>query len=215
MKKGVASESTCPIPKPLTEANITNKGGITAEAYKDALTNKAKSYLSVTCNIDAMAQAIRDNGGVVLGLRGENNGTWRSEFPALPKGKDLWAHWLFAGKAKLINGKKYIGVLNSWGRVGDGGWQWIPEEYFKYEWIWEAWTMAYDSQILEKFIFTKVLRRGSTGLDVKMLQTKLGIPADGKFGPATAQAVKEFQAKNNLVADAIVGKLTNVKLNLI
>lgn len=216
VKKGVASESACPLPRPLTEGNITQLKGIPEVAYKDALTNKSKTYLSVTPSIDNVAQAIRDNGGAILLVRGMNNGTWNSAFPKPPTQKtDLWAHWLFAGKAKLINGKKYIGVLNSWGNVGDKGWQWLPEEYFTYPFITECWTMTYDDFLLNKFIFTKTLRKGMKSLDVKMLQTKLEIKADGIFGKDTEKAVKEFQEKNNLVADGIVGKLTNIKLNLI
>ncbi|CAI8202048.1 MAG: Zinc D-Ala-D-Ala carboxypeptidase [Flavobacteriaceae bacterium] len=57
------------------------------------------------------------------------------------------------------------------------------------------------------------MRRGSRGVDVKMLQTKLGLKADGIFGPATEFEVKEFQHKYNLVADGIVGKLTLIALN--
>lgn len=214
LKHGVASESICPLPNPLTEANIINKANITPEAFKDALTNKSKSYLSASPNIDSVAQAIRDNKGAVLFVCGENNGTWTSSLPRPPKQtSDLWAHWLFAGKAKLINGKKHIGVLNSWGNVGDKGWQWLPEEYFNYPLIRECWVMTYDDQLIKKYIFTKTMRRGSRGVDVKMLQTKLGIKADGIFGPATEFEVKEFQHKYNLVADGIVGKLTLIALN--
>jgi peptidoglycan hydrolase-like protein with peptidoglycan-binding domain len=52
------------------------------------------------------------------------------------------------------------------------------------------------------------LRKGSNGSDVKYLQTKLGITADGAFGPKTESAVKTFQQKQGLVADGIVGPLT-------
>ena len=48
----------------------------------------------------------------------------------------------------MVNGKKYIGVLNSWGDgCGNKGWQWISEEYFNticngYNAVWEAWTLV-------------------------------------------------------------------------
>ena len=41
--------------------------------------------------------------------------------------------------------------------------------------------------------------------EVKQLQTLLGLSADGSFGPMTEAKVKEWQAKNGLVADGIVG----------
>ena len=50
-----------------------------------------------------------------------------------------------------------------------------------------------------------LLKKGSTGEDVKRLQTKLGLTADGSFGPGTEAKVKEWQAANGLTADGIVG----------
>ena len=58
-----------------------------------------------------------------------------------------------------------------------------------------------------------VLRRGSRGLEVAELQTRLrasGLPVgvDGDFGPATELAVMRFQAEKRLTADGIVGPAT-------
>ena len=50
-----------------------------------------------------------------------------------------------------------------------------------------------------------LLKNGSKGEDVKQLQTLLGLSADGSFGPMTETKVKEWQSKNGLVADGIVG----------
>jgi putative chitinase len=50
-----------------------------------------------------------------------------------------------------------------------------------------------------------LLRVGSKGDDVKILQEKLGLNADGVFGPATEKAVKNWQAANGLSADGIMG----------
>jgi hypothetical protein len=49
------------------------------------------------------------------------------------------------------------------------------------------------------------LRRRSRGEPVKQLQQKLGLTADGVFGPATEASVREFQRTHNLVPDGIVG----------
>jgi peptidoglycan hydrolase-like protein with peptidoglycan-binding domain len=43
------------------------------------------------------------------------------------------------------------------------------------------------------------------GASVKLLQRKLGIAADGVFGPGTASAVKTFQRAHGLTADGVVG----------
>ena len=63
------------------------------------------------------------------------------------------------------------------------------------------------------FVFTKTLRRGSKGLDVKMLQLRLSIPADGIFGPITHLYTSIYQQNNELVSDGIVGPLTRAVLN--
>jgi putative chitinase len=57
-----------------------------------------------------------------------------------------------------------------------------------------------------------LLKNGSNGEDVKKLQAKLGLAADGIFGPGTEIKVKEWQAANNLTADGIVGDGTWGKL---
>ena len=53
-----------------------------------------------------------------------------------------------------------------------------------------------------------LLKRGSNDDNVKKLQEKLGIEAVGNFGPKTEIAVKEWQSKNGLTADGIVGEAT-------
>jgi len=53
-----------------------------------------------------------------------------------------------------------------------------------------------------------ILKVGSRGEDVKKLQSKLGLSADGVFGPGTEAAVKKWQSSNGLTADGIVGEGT-------
>ena len=52
------------------------------------------------------------------------------------------------------------------------------------------------------------LRRVATGPLVKQLQTKIGIEADGFFGPQTEARVRAFQRDHGLVPDGIVGPKT-------
>ncbi|MCX8074118.1 MAG: N-acetylmuramoyl-L-alanine amidase [Clostridia bacterium] len=58
-----------------------------------------------------------------------------------------------------------------------------------------------------------ILKKGSTGQQVKDLQTQLNklgynIVVDGIFGLITENAVKDFQRKKGLVVDGIVGEIT-------
>ena len=53
-----------------------------------------------------------------------------------------------------------------------------------------------------------ILKKGMSGLHVQGLQHLLHIYPDGKFGPLTEEAVKEFQEAHGLVADGIVGAKT-------
>ena len=61
------------------------------------------------------------------------------------------------------------------------------------------------------------VRLGDSGKGVEQIQTALTahgfkVVVDGKFGPATDQAVRAFQKKNGLKQDGIVGPITWAKL---
>jgi hypothetical protein len=53
-----------------------------------------------------------------------------------------------------------------------------------------------------------LLKKGSRGENVKLLQEFLGIQNDGIFGTGTEKSVKTWQTKNALLADGIVGRNT-------
>ncbi len=65
----------------------------------------------------------------------------------------------------------------------------------------------------EPSITSVILRRGSSGANVTILQERLialgaGIAVDGDFGPATETAVREEQRNNELDPDGVVGPNT-------
>ena len=58
------------------------------------------------------------------------------------------------------------------------------------------------------------VKRGDRGPAVKLIQQKLGVPADGVFGRQTQRAVKRFQRRRGLVVDGVVGPQTRAALGL-
>ncbi len=65
--------------------------------------------------------------------------------------------------------------------------------------------------------FGIVLRRGSTGKDVRKIQRRLlekgyRVSVDGDFGPQTEATLKQFQRDNRLVSDGIFGSQTYLAL---
>lgn len=147
IKNGFVQEKYAPSYKnkrPPKEDFMLTVPALSPEALEDKEVSRALSYLKVPSDFYTVASAIREHNGCILSVSGEDNGTWRSAFPKPPT-KRVWGHWLYAGKLKIIDGKEYIGVINSWGsKTGEKGWQWIGEEYFDYGFIREAWTLAWD-----------------------------------------------------------------------
>ena len=104
--------------------------------------------------MDAWAQAIRDNNGVVAGVQGNNNNSWLSNEPqpplmTTPQGQ-LWGHCLFFGKAGTDSLGKYISTPQSWGNVipkdalHPDGWQKLRQDWFDNNgrFLFNAWTLV-------------------------------------------------------------------------
>jgi hypothetical protein len=164
IKRGVVKESEAPSydnGKPPSEDFMRLIPTLSKEALDNLEVNRALSYLQVKSNIEMVAQAIADNHGCVLVLNGEDNGTWRSSFPQPPTVKE-WGHFCFAGKAKIIKGRRHIGVLNSWGdKTGDQGWQWLSEDWFVNPklGVREGWTLAWNYQpAAHKVVLKKIIK---------------------------------------------------------
>jgi murein DD-endopeptidase MepM/ murein hydrolase activator NlpD len=72
---------------------------------------------------------------------------------------------------------------------------------------------GFDNAAVSYSTFTRTLRRGDTGQDVKTLQTWLSevgysVPTIGTFGPLTERMVKRFQRANKLNSSGVVGSKT-------
>lgn len=227
--QGIARESVLPSyqnGKTPTEDFMQRSVDITDMIRLNARPVKASAYAQVGTEMESIAVAMRSQFGVVLGVDGSNNGTWISEFPK-PPSVVQWRHWIYAGKAKKINGKKYIGILNSWGTtVGVGGWQWLGEDYFTKN-VWSAWTHVFAPTLPQDFThkFLKDMKYGQKNLEVAALQDALKIsgefddkvPSTGYYGTITAKAVLAFQQRYSLItspAESDGGKLAGPKTRL-
>lgn len=60
----------------------------------------------------------------------------------------------------------------------------------------------------------RTLRRGMHGDDVRAIQRRLGITADGDYGPITTRAVQEYQTAHGLTDDGVVGPMTRKAMGL-
>lgn len=225
--QGVAREVTLSS-YPATETNLTAAVDITTSVRNDAKNSVFYPYAHTENNIDSIAQAIRDHNGVLLGVDGMNNGTWTSAFPQPPT-TTTWRHWVLAIKAQLIDGKKYIGIINSWGEsVGEKGIQWLGENYFTSGHIFDNWTHVYKAQDLPQ-PFKIDMSYGQTSSEINKLQLfleKLGYfhqETTGFYGNFTREAVFNFQKDNiqlswwerYVLKGSKVGLKTRTALNLL
>ncbi len=77
---------------------------------------------------------------------------------------------------------------------------------------WADCIEALTGELPPRAPISTTVKVGSRGDAVKRVQRKLGLVADGMFGPGTEAAVKAWQAENGLVADGIVGPKSLAKM---
>ena len=186
--------------------NDTNEHPILAS---HALEYRAKYYFEITDRaIDNIAKILEQSYGVLLGFRFDYD-EWTNVPFINPTSKLSCGHGIAAIDYILYEGKKALIIEDSWGPdFGKGGRRIITEDFLNARCFYAGYITS-----LPNYIFTKVLRLGSKGIDVRKLQEKLGIKVDGIFGPKTKQAVIKFQQVNLLQADGVVGPKTNQALN--
>ncbi len=142
----------------------------------------------------------------------------KEEWKPIPvyNGKEInFGHGICAVDYFLFNGVKTILLEDSTGHnvsFDKNGQRLITEEYFNKRGSGAIYFVKNITEV--PYVFTKVLKQGMSGFDVKKLQLRLGINADGKFGTQTKNAVIAFQIKHQLKPDGIVGNFTNIVLNL-
>lgn len=234
-KRGASLEALCPSYMGLdlpTESFMERSEDITEEARTDAVSAESIGYSFIfDFDIDTLAQAVRDNHGIIVAIFGQNNGTWLTDKPLHPTdpigSMKLWGHWLYVGKAFVLGGVKYLVVLNSWGdKIGLGGWQLISEDYVNSGYLELGMVMSFGEK---KYTFNKDLSYGMTDAGVYFLQkhlnadpsTAIAVSGPGSpgnetyyFGSLTKAAVIKFQQKHGITpAVGYVGPKTRGVLN--
>lgn len=113
----------------------------------DSFSRSFQDFVPVTVRLDkeSIAQAIRDTGGVILLIGGQNGNPrdWRSACPQPPSASnrnEVWWHYLCLTGAKASYPKP-LRADQSWGEsVGDRGWQYFDEEYLDSGYVTDAFT---------------------------------------------------------------------------
>ena len=203
-----------------TEQFMTDKSWMTSAWIKDALTRSGYTPVSINHDLDSIACAIRDYGGVFIELAAKNNGTWFSAYPKKPdvsvQDPSVWFHFM-CGKAGILNGQKVIGAFQSWGAsVGDNGVQYFTDDYITSQYFLDVFTFVKTP----KYLFTRNLTWYSFGKDVWELQKRLiqeGVATftypTGLFFTNTFLSVKRYQAKYGIEQTGFCGELTRAQLN--
>lgn len=226
---------------PIIGAKVATKNGIaTEEAYKTGNStlikvsrsqNKLAGYAFVDEEFGAICQAIYQNKAVCACF--SIDGNWYKGIMTRVL-KRIGLHYVVLNGFKMTSETLY--GQNSWGI------RWIgyiagklnpaiKAGQFEMKWgniegdIRDIIAFTYiPPQILDEatrseYRFTKSMRMGQSGLDIKKLQERLkkeGYPievVDGKFGLKTFNAVALYQAQNGLKPDGIVGPIMRAHLN--
>lgn len=217
-KSGIAPYSDLPNNASVSNSVYADPSTLTAQMDIDAAEHKIDTYaFSWNPTFQQIKDAIYTHGHALLLMRigaewwrDKTNtfSTWQ-EKDILPLRTDIpisSGHFVTA----YAFDETYIYFVNSWslswGRAGIG--------YFAEDYASRVVEMGTSLNLKAvKYVFTKTLKLGSKGFDVKQLQKVLGVTEDGIFGPNTQNAVKLFQEAHNLSQDGVVGPITNKALN--
>lgn len=186
------------------------------ERLKGLCVDKIAGYATVNVNdAQAVAKAVEESNSGILCRYGCQSNWWLPSWKAKDIDPLRYAPET-SGHAIILSSFDYTldfiqKLANTWGI------DWCLQGSAHINWsnypMNEAWVDLPTTPPIPPYVFTKLLKYGMRGFDVKMLQQKLKITADGVFGNKTKQAVIQFQSTNNLVPDGIVGSKTNAKLN--
>jgi putative chitinase len=120
------------------------------------------------------------------------------------------ACWYWA--SRNINAVCDVNDITKMSKLVNGGTIGLDDRRKHYEAALAILGGAVPAPITHASAIPGVLKKGSTGENVKRMQAELGLEADGSFGPATEAALKKWQTANGLAADGVAGPKTLAKL---
>lgn len=215
-----------------TESFMRDLSWFSEDMTKIAAMLRAKEYKMIpSIQIDDVARAILENFGVVGGVVGSNNASWRSLEPRTPlESESMWYHGIFYGAFGIHEGRKFVATPNSWGRflledwkpgMPPGfGWQRLYEDYFVGKFQFNPWTLTDkpnkdNMQPAFNYTFLKTLNYGNSSADIAALQKIMklegffpkNLAETGYYGNTTAKCVFDFQVKYNIASMAEIRSL--------
>jgi peptidoglycan hydrolase-like protein with peptidoglycan-binding domain len=111
-----------------------------------------------------------------------------------------WKYWPWPVESPAVYSAAIVDKLSPPPVPSPWGSQWLIEQYMGDATSYPGFRSTVDMDRLN------VQQQGAQGDSVKWIQRRLpGLVVDGLFGPATAAAVKTFQAQKKIAADGIVG----------
>lgn len=179
-----------------TETFMEDKTWVIPALLQKALDNSGYTTINVNIDMDSIAHAIAQYGGIIWEIAGQNNGTWLSANPQPPISKlNLWNHFMCVGGAMVYNNQNSLKSLQSWGAdVGENGCQYFNEKYINSGYIIDCFTFVKNNSV-------PVVSYGTSTPDTSKLQKALGMPVNlqtGFYGFMTLCAVVKYEIVNML-----------------
>lgn len=169
-------------------------------------------------NIDDIAKAIQKYGHCVILIHANKN-EYTKPIPEVIQGSTIdFGHGICAIGYYLRDGKKVLKIEDSTGwnsTIDKKGTRYLTEDFLKARCSGSGYMIMEDPQ----YIFKTFMKKGFVSNEVKELQKRLNkelglfLAVDGKFGFFTENAVKDYQKRNGLVSDGLVGAKTRAVLN--
>jgi putative chitinase len=159
----------------------------------------------------------------LIQLTGKDNYTWFAESIETPLDQIPEYLQTFEGAVQSACWFWEVNNLNQWADAGDiltltkrinGGTIGLEDRQRHYAHALHVLGSEVSSQpVVESGPdMSTVIRRGSRGDTVAAVQAKLGLTADGDFGPGTERALMGWQREHGLEPDGVAGPLTLAKI---